>query len=280
MKINKKQVILIIVAAIVIGATYFYSTQKKIIPTSTQASDTTENWKTYQFQGGLFKYPSAWNENPIQLSGSGSTLEIKDKDGKYVFTFSTLGNYSQLTGKPFATLEESLGNPSKALPSLTVDGQEGKQIFPVAGSENKNGVIFFIKDQGSIYSLVLETSAKNGSELFKQIVSSFKFMPAGESQNYIRATIILQAVPEIQALQKDLIKLGRTTLFKAGDEDGDLVKIWLYEDGIPDGHITRIDTFNVNIKTKVITVDDVAMISGKQFISLEEWKKTVKGRFQ
>lgn len=107
-----------------------------------------------------------------------------------------------------------------------------------------------------------------------------KFMPVGDSQNYTKAMIVLQEVPEVQALQKDILALGRTTFFEAGVEDGDLIKIWLYEGGFPDGHTTRIDTFNVNVKTKVITVDDVAMISGKESITLEEWKKTVKGRFQ
>lgn len=278
---NKNKIfITLLIAVVTIGVTFFFGTQKNIIPTAPQVTDTTENWKTYEFQEGLFKYPSAWSENPIQISGSGSTREIKDKEGQYAFTFSIRGNYSQLTGKPFATLEESLGSPSKTLPSLAVDGQEGKQIFPFAGSENKNGVVFFTKDLKSIYSLVLETSAKNGAELFSQIVSTFTFTPGSDSQNYISAMSILQGIPEIQDLQKDIIKLGRTTFFKAGDEHGDIVKIWLYEDGFPDNHITRIDTFNVNIKTSVITVDDVAMMSGKEFITLEEWKKDVKGRFQ
>ena len=100
------------------------------------------------------------------------------------------------------------------------------------------------------------------------------------TDSYDKAIQILQAIPEIQTIQNAVIKNGTKTFFTQGDINGDVVKVWLYEEGFPDQHTTRIDTFNVNIKTKVITVDDVAMISGREFITLDAWKKTVKERFE
>jgi hypothetical protein len=57
------------------------------------------------------------------------------------------------------------------------------------------------------------------------------------------------------------------------------VTIVLFEEGFPDQHSTRIDTFMVNVTTNEIQVYTAASVPNKN-ISLEEWKKTVKERFQ
>lgn len=156
--------------------------------------DPTANWKTYSFNGGLFKYPPSWSENPVLIRGSGFTQEIKDKEGLYMLTLFTQGNYSQITGNPYATLEEFIGPPPNILETLTIDGQQGGQVLPRAGSENKNAVIFFSKDKKVIYTIELDTgsstltdprvteeSVKTGQELFDQILSTFKFFDKGSS---------------------------------------------------------------------------------------------------
>lgn len=156
------------------------------LPPPTPTPDPTTNWKTYSFQGGFFKYPSRWSENPVLTRGSGFTQEIKDMEGLYSLTFSTQGNYSQLTGKSYVSPEEFIGMPSD---TVMVDGQEGKQMSPRAGSENKNAVVFFSKDKKGIYTLELDTgnssladprvteeNLKTGQKLFDQILSTFKLL--------------------------------------------------------------------------------------------------------
>lgn len=253
---NKNKIFIVLAIAVVaIGTFFFLGTQKNIISTSTQVSDTTENWKTYQFQGGLFKYPSGWNENPIQMSGSGSTIEFKDKDEQYVFTFSIRGNYSQLTGKPFATLEESESS-GKTLWSVTVDGQEGRQIFPVAGSENKHGLIFFTKDRAFIYSLVLETSAKNGTELFGTILSTFKFLDNQVSQQ--KAIELVRNQKDVQVWLALFSGPGQTSPKTGGRPviafdhmDGNRYIIHVFED-LPD-HTATFNWFEVDSETGAVT---------------------------
>lgn len=152
-------------------------------------STPTANWKTYNFPGGLFKYPPSWNENPLQNRGSVFTLEIKDNEGLYSLTFVTQGNFNELTSKPYATLEEFIGPPPNILETLTIDGQPGGRILPRAGSENKNAVVFFSKDKKDIYTLELDTgsstladprvteeSVKTGQELFDLVLSTFRFV--------------------------------------------------------------------------------------------------------
>lgn len=261
---------------------------KVLVDYTTKLSDPTTNWKTYSFQGGLFKYPPSWSENPVLTRGSGFTQEIKDKEGLYSLTFETLGNYSQLTGKPYATLEEFIGPPPNILETLTIDGQQGGRILPRAGSENKNAIVFFSKDKKTIYIIelvtgsstltdtrVTEESVKTGQELFGQILSTFKFLDNGNS--YDKAIEILQAISEVQIIKNSIIKLGRKPFFTPEGENGDIVTVSLRESFPDDPHTSRIDTFNVNVKSKVITVED--FVTNKQ-LSLDEWKKTVKERFQ
>lgn len=93
----------------------------------------------------------------------------------------------------------------------------------------------------------------------------------------VEAIDLLTALPEIQTIEKSVIKAGRKPFFTPEGESGDIVTVSLRESFPDDPHTSRIDTFNVNIKSKVITVEDV--VTGKT-IPLEEWKETVKERFE
>ena len=152
-------------------------------------SATTADWKVYSFSDGSFKYPNGWVEKLILIRGSGFTQEIEDKDGLYHLTFFTQGNYNQITGNPYSTLEEVIGPPPNILETITVDGQKAGRTLPRARSENKNAVIFFSKDKKTIYTIELDTgsttladpkvteeSVKTGQKLFDQILSTFRFV--------------------------------------------------------------------------------------------------------
>jgi len=85
-----------------------------------------------------------------------------------------------------------------------------------------------------------------------------------------KAIDILKEIPEVQNIERSVIKAGRKPFYTPEGMDGDVVTVSLRESFPDDPHTTRIDTFNVNLTTRIITVEDVAR--GGQ-ISLEEWKK-------
>lgn len=115
-----------------------------------------------------------------------------------------------------------------------------------------------------------------GNMVWGYAESRFLSVTSLTSINVTKAINILKTLPEVQTIEKSVIKAGRKPFFTPEGETGDVVKISLRESFPDDPHITRIDTFNVNIKTNKITVEDV--VSG-QDISLEQWKKTVNERF-
>lgn len=307
MKKNKTFFILLIAAAI--GTAFFFGTRKSNLPAPTQTEDQISNWKTYtnNFYHLEFKYPQnySFNENsdkieinaPLSICNPALIFNTEE--------YKQLREVQIIIKKRHGSLEKILtdeGGKNYGWESKSFNEKPGYWI--AVGAEmitpytrflvesypgevlDIQAFIFASGDQGKC---IPKLDIASASTISSQILSTFKFLDSSnttigntdnKSLNYISAMSILQNVPEIQELQKDIIKLGRTTFFEAGEENGDVVKIWLYEDGNPDKHITRIDTFNVNVKTKVVTVDDVAMMSGKEFITLEEWKKTVTGRFQ
>ncbi len=162
-------------------------TSAPTVPPATSTPDETANWKTYkgEKENVTFKYPPIWVEQPNLIRGSGFDQEIRDPEEKYRLTFSSVGNYNQVTGKQYVSLDEFEGMPYKVR-VVIVDGQEGRQPLPRAGSENINAVNFFSKDSKFIYTLELqtgdtalntsETDVQKGQQLFDQILSTFKFL--------------------------------------------------------------------------------------------------------
>lgn len=120
----------------------------------------------------------------------------------------------------------------------------------------------------------------SGTVIYSLNLDSFSSNAKTTSTNYDQAISLLEAIPEIRIIQSAVIKAGRKPFFIPEGESGEIVTVSLRESFPEDAHTSRIDTFNVNIKSGVITVDDVAMVSGSEMITLEEWKKTVKERFQ
>ena len=100
--------------------------------------------------------------------------------------------------------------------------------------------------------------------------------PSSSEDKTSEAINILETIPEIKTIQQSVVKAGRKPFFTPEGENGDIVTVSLRESFSDDPHTSRIDTFNVNIISKEITVSDV--VTSKD-MSLEEWKKTVKERF-
>ncbi|PJA87208.1 MAG: hypothetical protein CO141_00610 [Candidatus Moranbacteria bacterium CG_4_9_14_3_um_filter_42_9] len=97
-----------------------------------------------------------------------------------------------------------------------------------------------------------------------------------QQNNTETALKILEDVPEVKTIQNSVIKAGRKPFFTSESEKNNIVTISLRESFPGDPRTSRIDTFNINIVSKTITVEDI--VSNKTN-SLEEWKKTVNERF-
>ncbi|MBI2599698.1 hypothetical protein HYW43_02130 [Candidatus Daviesbacteria bacterium] len=142
------------------------------------------NWQIYKKEDIFFGFPPGWVQKPIKKNSSSLIQEFNDSSSEYILSFSSTENYNQLTDKPYNTIDEYIGLPYK-IKTIFVGGQEGRQAFPRAGSENLYAVDFFSKDSRWIYRLALRVGNKpedvnekqvaDAEELFNQIVSTFKF---------------------------------------------------------------------------------------------------------
>lgn len=208
LKLHKKKILIglglffgILVFAGAVLVAYKLS-QKQVSPTAqitpppavtkapTPIPDPTADWETYRNENVTFKFPSRWIEKPILIHGSGFDQEFEDPEGKFFLTFSSTGNYNQVTGKAYTNIDEYINMPHQ-VKVVVIDGQEARQPLPRAGSENVNAVIFFSKDSKFIYILRLqtgstafentpsdasETDVEEGKRVFDPILSTFKFL--------------------------------------------------------------------------------------------------------
>lgn len=95
--------------------------------------------------------------------------------------------------------------------------------------------------------------------------------------NFGAAVNYLEKLPEIRQIENAVKKAGQSKTFYTNEDIvGDVVSISLRE-SFEDQHTSRIDSFNVNLKTKEILVEDV--VSGGT-ITFDEWKKNLNERFQ
>lgn len=121
---------------------------------------------------------------------------------------------------------------------------------------------------GGLYFLQQKTSERQETQVSE---------PTINNANVSEAINLLKTVPEIKIIEDAVIKSGRKPFFTSEGESGDIITVSLRESFPDDPHTTRIDTFNVNINTKEIIVSDYVTNND---IPLDEWKKTVKERFQ
>jgi hypothetical protein len=135
-----------------------------------------------------------------------------------------------------------------------------------------------------LISTIYLISVVIGWNVYKYIsIQQNKSIPSSNTTNPVfsnnteKAIKLLQNIPEIQIIEKSVVRAGRKPFYTPEGENGDIVTISLRESFPDDPHTSRIDTFNINIKTNFITVEDV--VSG-QDISFSQWKKEIKNRFR
>lgn len=271
--------ILILLLVAVIGTAFFFSTRRNNVPALVQTVDQTADWKIYTNTkyNYIIKYPSTLT--PIEIPDDVIYLHhVEFKDPKVTSMSGITVEVRNLTTLKDEIVYRKWQVEGHLIPGkidseepITISGLSGTILNYTSGEEKFS--IAIVPYQKFVYTI---TAQSNQLQLYNQLLSTFKFINnPGET-----AIKILQAVPEIQIIENAVMKNGRKTLFTQGNISGDIVTVWLYEEGFPDQHTTKIDTFNVNVKSGVITVDDVAMKSGQETITLDEWKKTIKERFQ
>lgn len=281
---NKNRRIGVIAILLLVGIGFFALTKQNSKPSPSVITTTAgviDDWKIYTNTkyGYSIKYPSTLT--PIETIGDVIYLhQVQFKDPKVtsisgitveVRTFTTL--VDEITYRKWTVEGHIIPGKIDSEEPITVSGVPGTILNYTSGEERFS--ITIVPYQKLVYTII---APSNQLGLYNQLISSFKIVTPITS--FDKAVKILQAIPEIQIIENAVIKNGRKTFFMQGDINEDVVKVWLYEGGFPDQHTTRIDTFNVNIMSQVITIDDVAMTSGRESITLEEWKKTVKERFQ
>jgi hypothetical protein len=259
---------------------------------SSSINNVTANWRTYSSIDNslMFKYPVDWEVEKESVFGSRTVTEFKYKNTP-LFELTLQGNYNQITGKPHNSLNEFLGPRLIKSKDIFIDGHAAKKIEDQGEPGHVipyEEAIVFTPDNKAIVSLNYTSSyydKPTANGILDQILSTFKFSGTnwGDwqtstmtnndiSNTNTKAIQMLQAISEVQNIERTVSHAGRKLFYTPEGVNGDVVRVSLRESLPDDPHTSRIDTFNINIKTKIITVEDV--VTG-QDISLEEWKKKV-----
>lgn len=142
----------------------------------------TSSWKTYVAADNIFsfKFPFQWAAQPNQILGSRSVTEFRFQNNP-LFTVTLLGNYNQITGQPFKTLEEYLGVRNAKSKVFSLNGIPAKRVTDPGEAGHVlpyEEVVVFSKDNKFIVSLYFEPDYYPSAvqdKTFDQILSTLKF---------------------------------------------------------------------------------------------------------
>lgn len=259
---NKNIIFIVLAIAVVaIGASFFFGTQKNIIPTSTQVSDTTENWKTYTSAkyGYTMKYPSTLTpveapEDAIYLhhvefqvpkvtSISGITVEVRN--------FTTLED--EIVYRKWTVEGHLIPGKIDSEEPITVSGLPGRVLNYTSGEEKFS--IAVVPYQGFVYSI---KAPSNQLELYNRIISSFKFLDISNEQ---RVVDLVKNLPDVKNWLAIFTgpggtasKSGGKPMFRIEEQNGEIYTVRAYEDvPSPEAHTATFNVFEVNVKTGKIS---------------------------
>lgn len=140
----------------------------------------TADWKIFSNDTLSFSYPPNWEKGETSIFGSRSETEFTYQYGKPLY-LRYLGNYNQITGNPYGTLDEYLKIWNKTGQDITVSSYQAKYIANPGGGHTIafEEVVFFTPNEKGIISLYFQPRYYNESipsETFSQILSTFKFI--------------------------------------------------------------------------------------------------------
>lgn len=109
-------------------------------------------------------------------------------------------------------------------------------------------------------------------EISESNLKNSKGLPKKDNSQFSKATSLLDGIPEIVKIKQKIIRAGNKPFYADEDEQGSVIRVSLRESFLEDGHTTRIETFDVNLSSNTITVEDI--VNGG-VTSLKDWQQKV-----
>lgn len=147
-------------------------------------NDDLSRWPIYQDDLISFRYPPQWQHAETRVQSMGSVVEFilmypppgwKKIKGT-MFYFTVTGNYSQVTGRPYNSLEEYLAVRSVVADSLTIDGypagrfRYASDVKPL--KDRQEEVVVFVEKEIFI-SFLFRGTANVNSEYFNDAIDTW-----------------------------------------------------------------------------------------------------------
>ncbi len=178
---------LILLFAVIISGGYFLLQNKKIETTKEKLiqknlpskSDSITEWKTFKNEelGITFKYPSDWPD--AQVNQQSTRTEINIGNVMYIIA----GRYYNQDLQREMTYRELIDETKKhaiIISDITIDPYKGKLFrYPPKQDKNIDEVLLALSDDSIdviIISFSYPSENPNESKVFKQILSTFKFI--------------------------------------------------------------------------------------------------------
>jgi len=169
-------------------------------------TDPTEKWKTYTNGSTSFKYPQLLKKDPSAAGFSSLLQSFTSEDGVYRLIFLSFANFNEQTGKPYWS---SLGdlimqNSDHEVQYTMLDNQQAIKILPYTsniGTLNEM-VSSSIRTLTKTLSIEIKSTdqakVRIGSQIFDQILSSFKFID--QKQAEVKETDITKCEADIDCI--------------------------------------------------------------------------------
>lgn len=179
---NFAPILILAIVIVLAGISYFGFKNLYTQPSAPQTIIDTTNWKTYTSVDNSFtlKFPSDWQVQPNQTFGSRSVTEFRFENNP-LLEVALIGNYNQITGKPYKNLEEYLSLRQRLSKDILLYGQQAKHIVDAGDPGHVipyEEVVTFSSDKKSVISLYFNPDfypGANEDKVFDQIFSTFKF---------------------------------------------------------------------------------------------------------
>lgn len=143
--------------------------------------------KTYQDQDFSLLIPETWQQQPPKTYGSRFETRFLSDQIQEVLSINIIGNYSQITEKPYQTLDEFLPTTSHDIESnVSIGNQTAKLISNPAGFQE---AVLFSPDRQNLLLLIHTNQSSSDASHFSQILSTFRFIePTPTTSNITSST--------------------------------------------------------------------------------------------
>ena len=196
-KNNSVLIILSLFLVILVGLVAFlgyqnYQLQKQIslltTPTPTASAialataDPTANWNTFTTDLFSLKYPNDWNV-PVKSTDSSGDTSYTFESGNFVITEGSGGIFNLEQKQSYDQLIAYEKKVTTGLKSITVSGIKTVEYFDTDGPSTSAPTIVLTDTKKNVYLISMAIPAESNSNLFDQIISTFKFTSQATDPN-------------------------------------------------------------------------------------------------